>query len=56
MGKKTPFDSIYKLQLLIRKTGKNEQMLEWIVLTVCDLVQQGQALLFNDFVCCQSSL
>jgi hypothetical protein len=44
MGKKTPFDSIYKLLTFIRKASKNEKMLEWILLTVCDLVQQGQAL------------
>ena len=42
-GKKTVFDSIYKLDLFCRKAAKNEQVLEWILCTACHLVQTGIA-------------
>lgn len=57
MGKRTVFDSIYKLDLFLRKSSKNEQTLEWILNTCCHLVQTGVVGSLNVVLiaCCISS-
>lgn len=36
-GKKTPWDSVYKLELLLRKTSRDPDKINWVLMSINDL-------------------